>query len=73
MVMPEADMINKDLNFLYFVVRRIKAMERIPTYQEAVLAYKTHDPIWESTVNQAIDHYDYIKDSGLRKQLLSSL
>lgn len=64
-------MISHDLEFLYFVVRRIKATERVPSYQEAVMAYKSHDPLWEATVQQSIDHYDYVNDSGMRKTHLS--
>lgn len=69
--MPEADMINYDLNFLYFLVRRVKSTGNIPTYQETILAYKSHDPLWESVVHQAIDHYDYAKDKPMRQQHLN--
>jgi len=66
---PSVGGINLSLDFMYFVCRRIKATNKIPTYQEAALAYKSHDPAWEHEVMVHLGFYDFAKDSDFRKAL----
>ena len=56
---------------MYFVCRRIKATNEIPSYQEAALAYKSHNPQWEHEVMTHLGFYDFAKDSNKRQAYLN--